>query len=95
MEMKPTFQNNDNMFYFRMKEDLSNQQRKLKKIKNKEMEAENEKMYSKLLWILNRENNSLRKQRIGPVSLNIEHRRREITQINQMNNQLSRKLGLA
>lgn len=52
-------------------------------------------MYGKLLQILNRENANLKKQRLGPVTLNLSARRQEITKINSENEFMSRKLSQA
>eukprot|EP00347_Sterkiella_histriomuscorum_P021237 403334722 len=67
--------------------------RKMEKtiIKERELEDENKKMYSKLMSILNTSNLKLRKQ-IGPTSLNISQRRNIINQINQENDEFVRKL---
>ena len=59
------------------------------------MEAQNEKMYAKLIKILNSESTHIKKRNnsLGPTSLNVVSRRQTIRKINQDNEAFSKKLS--
>lgn len=56
-------------------------------MKDKEIEDQNEKMFNRLLSILEQEKRALRKHRnsVGPGSLNILNRKHRVRQINEDN----------
>lgn len=84
----------DNIYYTKMRDDIEAQYKRLKNVKTKEMEAQNEKMYGKLLSILDNEKRSLSKHKpVGPISLNVGVRRRTINTINNENEVISKKLN--
>ena len=59
--MKPTFNNLDNVYYTSQRDQIEDQLKRLKKMKDNEILNQNEKMYNRLLKILNSEKRSLSK----------------------------------
>ena len=54
-EMKPMMHTRDNVYYTKMRDDIEAKYKRLQTVKTKEVEAQNEKMYGKLLSILDNE----------------------------------------
>lgn len=81
----------DNLFYTKMRDTLEAQQARFTKVKNRQIEAQNEKMFGRLIKILNTESEAVGKTRngLGPQSMNVVARRQRIRQINTDNEKLS------
>ena len=58
----------NNINYTKKRDEIETKFQRLKNMKDKEIENQNEKMFNRLLSILEKEKNSLRKQRnsVGP-----------------------------
>lgn len=93
--MKPMMYTRDNVYYTKMRNDIEAKYKRLQTVKTKEVEAQNEKMYGKLLSILDNEHRSISKHRAsaGPISLNVAVRRKQINTINNENEVISKKLN--
>ena len=87
----------DNVYYTKMRNEIEAKYKRLQTVKTKEVEAQNEKMYGKLLSILDNEQRSISKHRasLGPISLNVAVRRKNINTINNENEVISKKLNEA
>jgi molecular chaperone GrpE (heat shock protein) len=85
----------ENLYYTKMRDEIEAKFKRLKNVKTREMEAQNEKMYSKLLSILDNEKRSISKHKasLGPISLNVGIRRRAINTINNENEVISKRLN--
>lgn len=85
----------DNIYYTKMRDDIEAKYKRIKNVKTRETEAQNEKMYSKLLSILDNEKRSLSKHKahLGPISLNVGVRRKTINTINNENEVISKRLN--
>lgn len=81
----------DNIYYTKMRDEIEAKYKRLQTVKSKEVEQRNEKMYGKLLSILDNESRSISKARgsLGPISLNVAVRRRNINTINNENEVIS------
>jgi hypothetical protein len=53
--MKPMMSTRDNVYYTKMRDEIEAKYKRLQTVKTKEVEAQNEKMYGKLLSILDNE----------------------------------------
>jgi hypothetical protein len=95
--MRPMMFTRDNIYYTKMRDDIEAKYKRLQTVKTKEVEAQNEKMYGKLLSILDNEQRSISKHRAGagPISLNVAVRRKNINTINNENEVISKKLNEA
>ena len=95
MDLKSSMSTRDNLFYTKMRDDIEAKYKRLNNVKTREVEAQNEKMYGKLLSILDNEKRSITKHRayLGPISLNVGVRRRNINTINNENEVISKKLN--
>tara|TARA_B110000285_G_C15095104_1_gene601485 strand:+ start:187 stop:495 length:309 start_codon:yes stop_codon:yes gene_type:complete len=95
--MRPMMYTRDNLYYTKIRNDMQAKYKRLQTVKTKEVEAQNEKMYGKLLNILDNEQRSISKHRAsaGPISLNVANRRRQINTINNENEVISKKLNEA
>ena len=94
--MRPQLSLKEDDSYGKFKDSFEQATKRLNKAKEKEILGQNEKMFNRLLHILKNEKRSLSKNRndkIGPSSLNIAVRRRQISQINQSNAIISKKLN--
>ena len=93
--MEPYMDTRNNINYTKKRDEIETKFQRLKNMKDKEIENQNEKMFNRLLSILEKEKYSLRKQRnsVGPQSLNIKNRKDRIKDINVNNNILSTKLN--
>lgn len=89
--MMPFIDTRDNLFYTKMRDTLEAQQARFTKVKNRQIEAQNEKMFGRLIKILNTESEAVGKTRngLGPQSMNVVARRQRIRQINTDNEKLS------
>ena len=66
--MEPYMNTRENLFYTRLRDDIAEKANRITKMKKKELEAQNEKMYGKLIHILRNERSSICKtrERAGP-----------------------------
>ena len=64
-DMQPSLDTRDNLFYTKMRDTLEAQQARFAKVKNREIEAQNEKMFGRLIKILNTESSNVGKTRNG------------------------------
>jgi hypothetical protein len=79
----------DNPLYQKVRENIEATKKKAQILKTKELEIHNEKMYGKLLKILNQEKRTIDLQRQGPVTLNLATRRNHVKHINEENEIIS------
>ena len=85
----------DNIFYTKLRDDIAEKANRITKIKKKELEAQNEKMYGKLIHILRHERSEISKTRsqVGPSTLNEIVRKQGIKRINRENLKMSEYLS--
>lgn len=79
-EMGAYMNTRENLFYTKLRDDINDKQRRLYNLKQREVDQQNEKMFGKLMSILNRENDLKSKHK--PGSLNMAQRRRSVNAIN-------------
>jgi molecular chaperone GrpE (heat shock protein) len=94
-DLKSSMSTRDNIYYTKMRDDIEAKYKRLNNVKKREVETQNEKMYGKLLSILDNEKRSITKHKanLGPISLNVGVRRRTINTINNENEVISKKLN--
>ena len=89
----------DNLFYTKLRDELEKKQARINFVKQREMEQANEKMYGKLVHILNSESRAVSKTRNQPHesmgTLNVAVRRESIRKINKDNEAFSKRLSAA
>ena len=76
----------ENLQYTKVRDELNEKQRRIKNLRQREVGQQNEKMFAKLMAILNRENSLKRKHQ--PGSLNLQLRRHSVNTINKENHKL-------
>ena len=82
----------ENLYYYKLRDDIVKIQSRISKVKQRETETQNEKMFSKLINILTKEKRALSKvkeRQLGPVTLNMQFRKRTINAINKDNEMIS------
>ena len=83
-----------NLYYTKLRDDINGIQKRIYNQRLKEIDKKNEKMYKKLTEILNKERYpmGLRRNSLGPKSLNIALRKQSVNQVNRDNLKLSDRI---